>query len=259
MRLCSIKECGKIHDSKGFCNKHYKRFIKNKHLENSIHELTSLGRFNKSYEINIDTGCWEWIAYITAGGYGRFMINRKEIRAHRFSYSNFIGPIPDGHSICHHCDNRKCVNPSHLFAGTTKDNAVDRENKGRSNPRKGHDHPLNKLSDEQIFSMKKLLIEGVAVPELTKLFPVTLSTIGVIKRCERWSNIGDEFNDKLSQLKHRRMVGENNYNSRLTKEKVFEIRERISKGESCLSISKIYGVTSRSIDMIKHGLSWRHL
>jgi peptide deformylase len=55
------------------------------------------------------------------------------------------------------------------------------------------------------------------------------------------------------------MVGENNYNSRLTKEKVFEIRERISKGESCLSISKIYGVTSRAIDCIKHGYSWRHI
>lgn len=38
--------------------------------------------------------------------------------------------------ICHRCDNPACVNPDHLFVGTAKDNAKDREAKGRGGAQK---------------------------------------------------------------------------------------------------------------------------
>jgi hypothetical protein len=85
-------------------------------------------------KINKTETCWIW----TAGsrgktGYGSFKLNGKVIDAHRVSYQIHKGEIPSGLYVCHTCDNRKCVNPSHLFLGTPKDNWQDGVNKNKIN------------------------------------------------------------------------------------------------------------------------------
>jgi hypothetical protein len=78
--------------------------------------------------------CWLWTGANPDGRYGRFRgEGRRQVGAHRFSYELEYGPIPDERPIiCHHCDNPPCVRPSHLFAGTVRDNADDMMAKGRS-------------------------------------------------------------------------------------------------------------------------------
>jgi hypothetical protein len=114
-------------------------------------------RFHERYQINEKSGCWEWTAGKTKSGYGRFSLKGQMIRAHRFSYHIYNNTNPGELLICHSCDNPICVNPKHLFLGTGKDNSQDREKKGRSNPRKGLNHPMCKLTENQIISIKKML------------------------------------------------------------------------------------------------------
>lgn len=79
-------------------------------------------------------GCWEWIGTKNNAGYGSFRMNSSKPTegAHRISYKIANGTIGDGLFVLHKCDNKKCVNPSHLFLGSQKDNVRDCINKGRN-------------------------------------------------------------------------------------------------------------------------------
>jgi len=77
-------------------------------------------------------GCWEYRDWaVNHNGYGRLWVGGHTVAAHRFAWELAYGPIPHGMQVCHHCDNRRCVRPDHLFLGTALDNARDRDTKGR--------------------------------------------------------------------------------------------------------------------------------
>lgn len=75
--------------------------------------------------------CWEWQGRIKHDGYGTVTVLGTAFFAHRLAYELFVGPIPPNLLICHHCDNRRCVRPDHLFVGTQQDNSRDMVKKGR--------------------------------------------------------------------------------------------------------------------------------
>lgn len=79
--------------------------------------------------------CWLWRGKLNSAGYGSITFCGKKYGTHRLSYEIYIGPIPDGMCVLHKCDNRKCVNPSHLWIGTNSDNQKDCIKKERQGKR----------------------------------------------------------------------------------------------------------------------------
>ena len=91
--------------------------------------MTEVDRFFSF--VKYSDNCWEWDT-VNSRGYGTFYskIRGGSVRAHRWSYQYFIGPLNNDY-CCHHCDNPSCVNPFHLFKGNQSANMKDCFSKGR--------------------------------------------------------------------------------------------------------------------------------
>lgn len=146
------------------------------------------------------SSCWEWTAALTKGGYGQYTDNKL---AHRMSYEYFHGSIPEGMFICHRCDNRRCVNPHHLFAGTPAENMRDRNRKGRqakgeqhgahTKPhrciKKGESNGMAKLSSDQVVDIRQDYTRGATVAELARKYTVGWTAINNIVKRKSWRHI----------------------------------------------------------------------
>lgn len=93
----------------------------------------------ESISVNPDTGCWESDYHCKGTTYPRFRLGGAKIIISRWVYEHFHGSVPvDKPCILHVCDNTRCVNPLHLFAGTQADNAKDKTAKGRQAQGESH-------------------------------------------------------------------------------------------------------------------------
>src|SRR5688572_17981350 len=196
MLTCCIKGCEKEVEALGLCvnhwrlNRKYGSPVAYKTHAGLMRGLTPEQRFWK--QTKKGDGCWLWAAGLDKDGYGAF---RGELggvvykKAHRFSYALHTGEVIGSKHICHTCDNPRCVNPAHLFAGTNADNMADKKRKGRSHVPFGVSNHKAILSDDQV---KTILSDARPYAQIAADYGVAASTIGSLKQRISWRHVEGE-------------------------------------------------------------------
>jgi uncharacterized protein YerC len=194
-------------------------------------------RFENKFIPEPNSGCWLWMGATNSDGYGWFWLDG-HIKAARVAWVLYRGDLPNGLHVLHHCDNPPCVNPDHLFLGTSADNVADMVRKGRASRKT----PGAKLTSEQVLS---ILHDSREYRTIAKQFNVSSPTICAIKRGKIWRSViqGQALDSQR----------------RLSIQDVQHIRERLSKGETGRTIAAYYGISESQISNIKHRRHWDHV
>jgi hypothetical protein len=117
-------------------------------------------------------------------GYGIVCGDKTSKRAHRAVWELIHGSIPSGLCVCHRCDCRACVNPSHLFLGTNADNVTDMHRKWRHSH--GETHHKAHLTTDQVREIRCSTDMGVT---LARRFGVTPQSIRDVRRRKNWKHV----------------------------------------------------------------------
>ena len=135
-----------------------------------------------------ENGCWIWTGADNGDGYGTFKADHSARAAHRVSWELANGPITNNLCVLHRCDNRRCVNPAHLFLGTRQDNAIDMCAKDRQ--AKGVDHSCVKLTEEQVREIRRRYASGeMDGVHLAKAYGISNTNIYCILSRQTWRHI----------------------------------------------------------------------
>lgn len=179
--LCEMEGCTRPRFSSKWCGRHYDTWRRNGNplsLKRPSKDASLIERFWGRVALTADDSrCWEWIGELR-NGYGIFNYECKSYRAHRYAW--FL--VKGYHStlfLCHKCDNRKCVNPNHLYEGTNQDNIRDKVERG-SVPHK------QKLPYEVYMKILKDIDKSVY--DLSQEYGYSPHIIRSIRNGKHWSN-----------------------------------------------------------------------
>lgn len=144
-------------------------------------------RFWNKVKVKDPCVCWEWTAALHSAGYGvigtTLLGKGEKYYAHRVSWEWHFGGIPTDLFVCHHCDNRRCVNPGHLFLGSPKENMEDMARKGRH-------VGARRLSDYQVVDIRQRFSNGCPALKLATEYNVTDQHIRALARGSFLSKLG---------------------------------------------------------------------
>lgn len=197
MTVCTIPNCGLKTKARGLCNKHYANARHHgrlgQHQRGRVQPTATLEERLRHHgwtevlhdSTSVDTPCWEWNGYRDRHGYGQLQSGGGVVKyANRVAAEVWIGPIPEGHSVCHRCDNPPCINPDHLFYGPQAANVADMLFKRRES--NGERNPQHKITDLEVQELRaRYAAGGITQKQLARDYGISKAQVGRIIRRER--------------------------------------------------------------------------
>ncbi len=205
-------------------------------MKNRAARATTPERFWKKVDRSGD--CWLWTACCYSTGYGQFFVEGRHQLAHRLSYEWTFGSVPEGECVLHHCDNRRCVRPEHLFLGSRTDNAADKVAKGRhrgyqSPKARGARNHSAKLTDSQVLEIRRRYgIQEASSIQLAEEYGVSDVAVRNILHRRTWRHlpVSDEESIERARRASPGARGPLNPNAKLTPSLAKEIRASYAMG-----------------------------
>lgn len=164
-----------------------------------VQSMTSNQKINflKKFVATDANECWPWLGCIHYG-YGKLGQSGTTRLAHRVMWEHVCGVIPKYLDVLHHCDNKRCVNPAHLYLGDDHDNARDRAIRNLTH--RGEEHWSNKLSEENVIAIRA---SKESYPDLAKQYHVSVTCIQDIKAGRKWKHIKSALQFTKRAFTHR--------------------------------------------------------
>lgn len=160
-----------------------------KHITPIVHlEPKYIERFWSRIDIRGEDECWNWTAAKTLQGVGALWVNGRNLYAPRIAYFLEHGKSADNF-VCHHCDNRTCCNPKHIYDGTHADNMRDRQVRCRTNSDFGEQNGGHKLTTQSILEIRRRRADGESRAAIAIEFGVCKQTITKITGRRCWSHL----------------------------------------------------------------------
>lgn len=134
MNLCSIDGCEKKHKARGWCNAHYRRWLKHGDPLKTAFERASTTR--EAFDLRTqwdENGCLVWTGALSSSGYGNVYFRGSNWNAHRLAWTLVNGEVPGDLDVNHKCWNKACVNVEHLNLATRSQNVFYREGPNPNN------------------------------------------------------------------------------------------------------------------------------
>lgn len=184
------------------------------------------------------------------GGYGKLSYSQRLIMAHKFSYLFYKRKPLNGLLVCHKCDNRKCVNPDHLFVGTQAENIADCVAKGRN--AKGSRMGSAKLREEEVMELRQLRKAGASIKFLARKFKVSPTTATSAATGVWWAHLP-------GACPKRPPGGEGSARAKLTTTDVLAIKGCRGTKLKGPAVARKYGISLETVYGIWGEKTWKHL
>lgn len=257
-RLCAITDCGNVRLARGFCAKHYQRWLVHGDPLTVKFKKAADGeprKFLEALPLEGD-GCVLWPYSKNNVGYGQINLrNGKKALAHRISCERKNGSPPtDKHRAAHSCGKGHlgCVAPWHLSWKTDKENSADMDIHGTRSCGERHHAKLTEAKVREILALAGSLSQA----QIAEQYGVSQTLISKLIRGGGWQHLPETKFARPAAGRGPGSHGADNNNSRITEQQVREIR---ASAEKFKDIAARYNITKENVSLIKRRRTWRNV